>query len=161
MSKIKIAYTEYKDFPEATEFSLSFNRLMYVINLFAVFGVIACFCYKWYVGLLGIAGYIILFLLLRKYENGRVEMIIQQEQTKQAEQADYYKLMEWQSRWRDSKELLKLSENSETIRSLAKEQGLTPKQFLEIQQMAVENYEAYHRLYNEKHEKKVPFPSFD
>ena len=161
MSKIRIPYTKYTDYPRATEFSLNFNRLKYVIELFAGFGVIACFCYKWYIGLLGIAGYIILFWLLAKYEKGRTEMIIQQEQREQEERAEYYKLMERQSKWRDSKELLKLDVNSPTIKNLAKEQGLTPEQFLEIQRMSIENYEIYHRLYNEKHEKKVPFPSLD
>ncbi len=161
MSKIRIYYNKYKDYPRATEFSLNFNRWKYIIELFAGFGVIYCFCIKWYFGLLGIAGLFLLYWLLNRYEKFRTKIIIQQEQIEQAEQAEYYKLMEWQSKWRDSKELLKLGEDSDTIKFLAKEQGLSPKQFLEIQQMSIENYEAYHKLYNEKHEKKVPFPSFD
>lgn len=157
--KHRIYYTAYKDYPKATEFSRNISLLISALSLISIFVILLAFAEGLIYGLLSIFLIIVLFWFIKKYEAKRTAQIIEQEQLEQKERAEYNDLMNRQAQWRDNNELLALGKNSETIKSIAKEKGLTAEQYYSLLQMQNENYVLLHQRYNETHEKKIPFPT--
>lgn len=157
--KHRIYYTAYKDYPKATEFSRNITLFLNAFGWISFLVIFFAFTEGWVYGLLAILIDCLLLFLINKYKKNETARIIEQEQLEQKERADYNQLMNRQTQWRDNNELLALGKNSQTIKDLAKEQGLTAEQYYSILQMQNENYVLIHQRYNETHEKKIPFPT--